>query len=166
MCSPARRRPAAAAHLRGAAGPPRPLLHLARHRRTPSHGRLVPPPRRSSPALSFKEFLGELRATYRRVTDGRRRVRVELGDTSPAEEAAAASPGDVADTRAQLEQALGALAAARARLTHSSNELTHSSNEWNVHLAPIREAIGVEPSVSRRRQADGLARHFGGGRSP
>jgi len=115
---------------------------------------------REAPALSFKTFLGELRATYRTVTDGRRgRVRVELGGTSPAEEAAAASPGDVADTRAQLEQALGALAAARARLAHSSNE-------WNVHLAPIREAIGVGPSVSRRRQADGLARHFGGGRSP
>src|SRR5436309_1805610 len=48
---------------------------------------------REAPALSFKTFPGELRATYRTVTDGRRgRVRVELGGTSPAEEAAAASP--------------------------------------------------------------------------
>src|SRR5206468_3091637 len=68
---------------------------------------------REAPALSFKEFLGELRATYSAVTDGRRgRVLGELGGTPPTEEASAASsPGDVADTRALLEHALGALSA-------------------------------------------------------
>src|SRR6059036_1693843 len=68
---------------------------------------------REAPALSFKEFLGELRATYNAVTDGRRgRVLGELGGTPPAEEASAASsPGDVADTRARLEHALGLLSA-------------------------------------------------------
>jgi RNA polymerase sigma factor (sigma-70 family) len=68
---------------------------------------------REAPALSFKEFLGELRATYNAVTDGRRgRVLGELGGTPPADvEAAAASPDDIADTRALLERALGALSA-------------------------------------------------------
>ena len=68
---------------------------------------------REAPALSFKEFLGELRATYSAVTDGRRgRVLGELGGTPPAEEApAATSPNDIADTRALLEQAFGALSA-------------------------------------------------------
>src|SRR2546428_429347 len=68
---------------------------------------------REAPTLSFKEFLGELRATYSAVTDGRRgRVLGELGGTPPAEEApAAASPNDIADTRALLEQAFGALSA-------------------------------------------------------
>jgi len=68
---------------------------------------------REAPALSFKEFLGELRATYRAVTHGRRgRVLGELGGTPPAdEEAAASSPGDIADTRALLERALGSLSA-------------------------------------------------------
>ena len=47
---------------------------------------------REAPALSFKEFLGE------------------LSGTPPADvEAAAASPDDIADTRALLERALGAL---------------------------------------------------------
>jgi len=66
---------------------------------------------REAPALSFKEFLGELRATYSAVTDGRRgRVLGELGGTPPADvEAAAASPDEIADTRALLERALGAL---------------------------------------------------------
>jgi len=66
---------------------------------------------REAPALSFKEFLGELRATYSAVTDGRRgRVLGELSGTPPADvEAAAASPDDIADTRALLERALGAL---------------------------------------------------------
>jgi DNA-directed RNA polymerase specialized sigma24 family protein len=68
---------------------------------------------REAPALSFKEFLGELRATYSAVTDGRRgRVLGELGGTPPAdEEPAASSPGDIAETRALLEHALGALSA-------------------------------------------------------
>src|SRR5213593_2981152 len=62
-----------------------------------------------APALSFREFLGELRATYSAVTDGRRgRVLGELGGTPPTEEApAASSPDDVAETRARLEHALG-----------------------------------------------------------
>jgi RNA polymerase sigma factor (sigma-70 family) len=68
---------------------------------------------REAPALSFKEFLGELRATYNAIADGRRgRVLGELGGTPPAEEEpAAASLGDIADTRALLEQAFGALSA-------------------------------------------------------
>jgi len=66
---------------------------------------------REAPALSFKEFLGELRATYSAVTNGRRgRMLGELGGPPPVEvEAAAASPDDIADTRALLERALGAL---------------------------------------------------------
>jgi len=66
---------------------------------------------REAPTLSFKEFLGELRATYSAVTDGRRgRVLGELGGTPPAEEEPAESSlGDIADTRALLERALGAL---------------------------------------------------------
>jgi RNA polymerase sigma factor (sigma-70 family) len=68
---------------------------------------------REAPALSFKEFLGELRATYSAVTDGRRgRLLGDLGGTPPAEEEpAAASLGDIADTRALLERALGSLSA-------------------------------------------------------
>ena len=66
---------------------------------------------REAPTLSFKDFLGELRGTYKAVTDGRRgRVLGELGGTPPTEEApAASSPGDVADTHALLEHALGSL---------------------------------------------------------
>jgi DNA-directed RNA polymerase specialized sigma24 family protein len=66
---------------------------------------------REAPALSFTEFLGELRATYSAVTDGRRgRVLGELGGMPPAEdESAAPSSGDIAETSALLDQALGSL---------------------------------------------------------
>src|SRR6267154_2286956 len=55
-----------------------------------------------APALSFKEFLTELRATCSAVSKGRRgRMLGDLGGPPPAEEApAASSPGDLAETRA------------------------------------------------------------------
>src|SRR2546430_9594029 len=66
-----------------------------------------------APSLTIREFLGELRATYSAITDGRRgQVLRELGGTPPTEEdPAVPSPGDIADTRALLEQAFGALSA-------------------------------------------------------
>src|SRR5437870_880533 len=65
---------------------------------------------REAPTLSFREILGEVRATYSAITDGRRgQVLRELGGTPPTEEdPAVPSPGDIADTRALLEQAFGA----------------------------------------------------------
>jgi RNA polymerase sigma factor (sigma-70 family) len=66
-----------------------------------------------APALSFSEFLAELRATYRAVTDGRRgRVLRELGGAPPPE----AEPDDPAptlsaDSRALVERALCSLSA-------------------------------------------------------
>src|SRR5207253_4371645 len=48
---PARGRPRAAALLRRATDPQRPLLHLAGHRRPPPHDRLVPPSRRPASTL-------------------------------------------------------------------------------------------------------------------
>ena len=66
---------------------------------------------REAPALSFKEFLGELRAVYGAVRDGRRgRVVRDLGGPPPIEDRATTSdPPDVADTRALLERVLGTL---------------------------------------------------------
>jgi len=68
---------------------------------------------REAPALSFREFLGELRATYSAITDGRRgNVLGELGSTPPDEDQQATpSPDDIADMRALLEQAFGSLSA-------------------------------------------------------
>jgi RNA polymerase sigma factor (sigma-70 family) len=66
---------------------------------------------REAPSLSFKEFLGELRATYRAVTDGRRgRILRELGaaplgESDPEAPSAAQGP----EEQALLEQALLAL---------------------------------------------------------
>jgi DNA-directed RNA polymerase specialized sigma24 family protein len=68
-----------------------------------------------APALSFSEFLTELRATYRVVTNGRRgAVLRELGVPPPDDEAALQAPTgpSAADTCEQsqiLERALGAL---------------------------------------------------------
>ncbi len=68
---------------------------------------------REAPALSFTEFLSELRATYRAVTDGRRgRVLGDLGgpplrDSEPS----GSSPVETADARDLLERALEALTA-------------------------------------------------------
>jgi RNA polymerase sigma factor (sigma-70 family) len=66
---------------------------------------------REAPALSFKQFLGELRATYGAVTDGRRgRVLGELGGTPPPEDDPSESnPGDIAGTSHLLAHALGSL---------------------------------------------------------
>jgi RNA polymerase sigma factor (sigma-70 family) len=66
-----------------------------------------------APGLSFKEFLAELRATYRAVTDGRRgRLLRELGTApSPEPELDAPSDADAPESRAQLERALDALTA-------------------------------------------------------
>lgn len=68
---------------------------------------------REAPALSFREFLGELRATYSAVTDGRRgQVLRELGGTLPPEtEPLSSDATDAADTRRLLDQALGCLGA-------------------------------------------------------
>jgi RNA polymerase sigma factor (sigma-70 family) len=67
---------------------------------------------REAPALSFKEFLSELRATYSAVTDGRRgRVLGDLGGTPPPEsEPRDSDPTETPDTR-PLEQALEVLSA-------------------------------------------------------
>ncbi len=68
---------------------------------------------REAPALSFGEFLAELRATYRAVTDGRRgQVLRELG-AAPVPEAQPEAPSasDAAQSRDLLEQALGSLSA-------------------------------------------------------
>jgi DNA-directed RNA polymerase specialized sigma24 family protein len=65
------------------------------------------------PALSFREFLVELRATYRAVTDRRRgRVLRELA-VAPAPETEADSPSadDAVETRGRLQQALSTLTA-------------------------------------------------------
>ena len=66
-----------------------------------------------APALSFGEFLSELRATYRAVTDGRRgRVLRELGAAPPPEtEPETTEPTLAAESRALVEQALCALSA-------------------------------------------------------
>jgi len=66
-----------------------------------------------APALSFKQFLTELRATYRAVSDGRRgRVLAELGGTPPlASEPAESSPTETADARNLLGRALAELGA-------------------------------------------------------
>ena len=66
---------------------------------------------REAPTLSYKEFLGELRATYGAVTDGRRgRVLRELGGPTPPEAMGETLPAeDAADARRQLDHALGSL---------------------------------------------------------
>ena len=65
------------------------------------------------PALSFREFQAELRATYRAVTDGRRGGLLrELGAAPPPEaEPAAPAGADAPESRAELERALGSLTA-------------------------------------------------------
>src|SRR5919204_3783487 len=68
-----------------------------------------------APALSFREFLTELRATYRAVTDGRRgEVLRELGVPPPEDEVAQLTWPSAADASEQsqiIEQALSALGA-------------------------------------------------------
>lgn len=70
---------------------------------------------REAPALSYREFLAELRTTYRAVTDGRRgRVLRELGPVPTEIEAAPAAPpepsaADVAEQGRIVEQALASL---------------------------------------------------------
>ena len=66
---------------------------------------------REAPTLSYKEFLGELRATYGAVTDGRRgRVLRELGGPTPPEAMGETLPAeDAADARRLLDHALGSL---------------------------------------------------------
>ena len=65
---------------------------------------------RGDPTLSFRQFLAELRATYRAVTEGRRgRLLRELGTTPPESEPDAPGGGHAPESRAQLEQALGSL---------------------------------------------------------
>jgi len=68
---------------------------------------------REAPSLSFTEFLGELRATYRAATDGRRgQVLGELGGTPPPDAAALdATPEESAETHHLLERALAVLSA-------------------------------------------------------
>jgi RNA polymerase sigma factor (sigma-70 family) len=66
-----------------------------------------------APALTFREFLGELRATYRAVTDGRRgRLLRELGTGPPPEDD---PDGPIPEVTAEghdlLQQALGSLSA-------------------------------------------------------
>src|SRR6266704_3315457 len=63
---------------------------------------------REAPSLSFTEVLGELRATYRAATDGRRgQVLGELGGTTPPDAAALdATPEESAETHNLLERAL------------------------------------------------------------
>lgn len=70
---------------------------------------------REAPALTYREFLAELRATYRAVTDGRRgRVLRDLG-SAPTDVAALPAPppepsaADVAEQGRILEQALASL---------------------------------------------------------
>jgi RNA polymerase sigma factor (sigma-70 family) len=70
---------------------------------------------REAAALSYREFLVELRATYRTVTDGRRgQVLRDLGPMPRAPEAVAAEPVaptaiDAAEQGQLIERALGAL---------------------------------------------------------
>jgi RNA polymerase sigma factor (sigma-70 family) len=68
---------------------------------------------REAPTLSFKEFLGELRATYSAVTGGRRgRVLGELGGPPPPDNDPAESEAtDIHETRHLLDQALATLSA-------------------------------------------------------
>lgn len=65
------------------------------------------------PSLSFRKFQGELRATYRAVTQGRRgRVLRDLGGPPPPEpEPEDASPLDTDEARELVDRVLGALSA-------------------------------------------------------
>lgn len=66
---------------------------------------------REAPALSFRDFLVELRATYRAVTDGRRgRVLHELG-AAPPTEVDLPSTGELFERSERLEEALDSLSA-------------------------------------------------------
>ena len=69
---------------------------------------------RDAPALSFTEFLIELRATYRAVSDGRHgRLLADLGGSAPPDtDPPGSSPSDTDDARAVLERALEGLDAA------------------------------------------------------
>ena len=66
-----------------------------------------------APALSFREFLSELRTAYQAVTDGKRgHVMRELWPTPPPDaepEPEATSPGDAAERSQLVEQALASL---------------------------------------------------------
>lgn len=65
-----------------------------------------------TPGLSFADYLVELRATYRAVTDGRRGLLLRelgAGPPSPAEEAEAPATWHSAEQRELLEQALATL---------------------------------------------------------
>ncbi len=66
-----------------------------------------------APALSFREFQAELRATYRAVTDGRRgRLLRELGAAAPQEAEPDAPTGtEPPESHAELARALGTLSA-------------------------------------------------------
>jgi len=69
---------------------------------------------REAPALSFREFLEELRATYRAVTDGRRgRLLRELGSRVVEQEAVPEPTGpsasDAVEQTRIIERALGSL---------------------------------------------------------
>jgi DNA-directed RNA polymerase specialized sigma24 family protein len=67
-----------------------------------------------SAALSFREFLGQLRDTYRAVSDGRRgQIMRELGPAGPPPAAASepGSPIEAEERGKMLDEALGTLAA-------------------------------------------------------
>jgi RNA polymerase sigma factor (sigma-70 family) len=67
--------------------------------------------RTETPALSFREYLAELRATYRAVTNGRRSgILRELGGPPPPDPEPG-TPGDAADTFDARRLLAGALAA-------------------------------------------------------
>ena len=68
---------------------------------------------RDAPALTFHEYLAELRATYRAAADGRRgRVMHELAGALPAEPTVApADPAVVHDRNARMEAVLQSLSA-------------------------------------------------------
>lgn len=68
---------------------------------------------RDTPELSFRQFLAELRNTYKDVTDGRRgQMFRDLGTPPPLEaEPDSASTDDAFERRALLEKALGSLSA-------------------------------------------------------
>lgn len=64
-----------------------------------------------APELTFREFLAELRATYRAVTDGRRGGLLRVLGGGHPEESAAAVDDLATERREQLDGALGTLSA-------------------------------------------------------
>lgn len=66
---------------------------------------------REAPDLSFRQFLSELAATYRAVTDGRKGhlLRELVGSPPPERDPVAPDPSATSETREVLEQALGSL---------------------------------------------------------